>query len=84
MLTGVYTTAANLALASREPHTCVFRVNKLFSVAAPALSFFLPAAFMMYAYVRSDHQQQHARDVLIQYSGHRSSCIQAKIWSCHV
>ena len=55
VLTGVYTTAANLALASREPHTCVFRVNKLFSVAAPALSFFLPAAFMMYAYVRSDH-----------------------------
>ena len=76
MLTGVYTTAANQALATREPHTCVFRVNKLFSVAAPALSFFLPAAFMMYAYVRSDHHQHHARDVIAPDKG---SCIQARI-----
>ena len=52
VLTGLYTTEVHITHALRHPEECEFKVNKVFSVIASLVSFFCPAAFMVYAYIR--------------------------------
>lgn len=52
VLTGLYTTEVHMTHALRHPEECEFKVNKVFSVLASLVSFFCPAAFMVYAYIR--------------------------------
>ena len=54
VLSGFYSTHEHLQTSLEHPETCEFKVNKIFSVIAPLVSFILPATFMVFAYVRYD------------------------------
>ena len=59
VLTGLYTTEVHIRHALRHPEECEFKVNKVFSVIASLVSFFCPAAFMVYAYIRYNIYHTH-------------------------
>ena len=55
VMTGLYTTEDHLTTALTRPQECTFKVNKIFSIIAPVISFFFPAVMMVFCYVRSVH-----------------------------